>query len=392
MAIKSNSSDDAFLQSGEVRLVSAPFWTRPGFAIPLVQSGQSGNATYIQRVGSSGRIKFFDRFDGDANIFVAQSVELAEIGGQEIFGLVDPDGAAHVGTQDALGRLVRTWVSDIPDLITKISFCMFCGHQKLAENSAKALMKRKTDEFDDKIQAVRWFVTGIMLPELLSLARREPEEKNATWSADLSEAYMALSVDDNIGIRLDLPPEIFKMALGSGRAKAKFNKITRMTSVATGYAIYLSDISSEGSRFPPRVNIDYQGAISRIHGLKRQEDRIASLIKIATEQGPDALDFLKIYRDRATFAQGIVDHIIIVLDNCDSGDELSALLSRDMARIVRSAYPFRRGKFLLALSEALSHNQNLNESIRRVVMKSGARDVEALRDSIMGNLSVDRST
>ena len=67
-----------------VRFAAVPFWTAPGFAIPLFQWNASSNATYVQRVDVNRNIIGFDLFEGGGRVLPLEETLHVKIGDEEL--------------------------------------------------------------------------------------------------------------------------------------------------------------------------------------------------------------------------------------------------------------------------------------------------------------------
>ncbi len=166
--MSNNTPFDSVLREGRVTSLAVPFWTKPGFAIPLIQSSADSNTTYVQRVNGDRKIIGFDMFQGGSRIVPLESTHEARVGAREVFALVDPDGDPYAGTRNELAPIVKNWVRSVDPPLLRMSFALFCGDEALAEQSAAEAVKSKTSEFRDQEQAVLWFINAVIVAEVFS--------------------------------------------------------------------------------------------------------------------------------------------------------------------------------------------------------------------------------
>ena len=127
---------DSAFDKGLITAISVPFWTRPGFAIPLIQLGLSSNTVYIQSVDRSRKVNDFiyvECFSLDRRVPATYTVE---IGQAEVYALLDIRGRICIGTQKELSPDVSRWVEEIKAPLVRFSFARFCGSRSIEFESA----------------------------------------------------------------------------------------------------------------------------------------------------------------------------------------------------------------------------------------------------------------
>lgn len=73
----------------------------PAFAVPLVRPNKKSNLDYTPTVDAFGMIDGFMPVEAQGKILTVQDNFSVEIGQEEIFGLIDPDGKPLIGTKIA---------------------------------------------------------------------------------------------------------------------------------------------------------------------------------------------------------------------------------------------------------------------------------------------------
>jgi hypothetical protein len=154
---EANASEGRFAR---VRFAAVPFWTAPGFAIPLFQWNAHSNATYVQRVDVNRNIIGFDLFEGGGRVLPLRETLRVEIGDEELFAIVDPFSIAFAGTRTRLAPIVNSWVRTINFPLVRLSFARFCGNKALAIRSAEDAIREKTRE----LRAKRKLCDGLSTP------------------------------------------------------------------------------------------------------------------------------------------------------------------------------------------------------------------------------------
>lgn len=106
MVVKHADTSASQGRFARVRFAAVPFWTAPGFAIPLFQWNASSNATYVQRVDVNRNIIGFDLFEGGSRVLPLEETLHVKIGDEELFAIVDPLSTAFAGTRTQLTPIV----------------------------------------------------------------------------------------------------------------------------------------------------------------------------------------------------------------------------------------------------------------------------------------------
>jgi hypothetical protein len=191
MAIMSNSQD-SLVTSGIVTNIGVPFDTPPGFTIPLVKLRDGANTTYVQRLDRNGRIVGFDPFNGPIKSIPSPSTYPLSVGDREVYSLLDPGGQPHVGTKRELEVPIRKWLAQIKRPLLRMSFARFVGNNEVAAKAAREAITEKSKELRSEWDAVRWFVAGIVGPDVMSIAT----ELGAKHAIDIDTNSSSVSVDD----------------------------------------------------------------------------------------------------------------------------------------------------------------------------------------------------
>lgn len=80
----------------------------PAFAVPLVRPNKKSNLDYTPTVDAFGMIDGFMPVEAQGKILTVQDNFSVEIGQEEIFGLIDPDGKPLIGTKNRFSRTLNS--------------------------------------------------------------------------------------------------------------------------------------------------------------------------------------------------------------------------------------------------------------------------------------------
>lgn len=389
MAVRGNSSDDFIFFSGVVSDACVPFWSAPGFAIPLVRSSIGANTPYIQRVDRDRKVIGYDILHGRIRSVAINSICTTKIGDPEVFALIAPDATAHAGPRSELSPIVRRWVEKIESPLLRMSFARFCGDQNIAYRSAAEAVNAKTVEFGSKEQAARWFMDSVVILDLLKVIEDTPVAAlNFRGEEDVvgETPRIEFTKDAKISIKVQ-KGKLNNINSDSGR-KEEVLSIANFVKAATGYNVDIKEaIEARTAHFtiggPPTRNAE--GLIEGIKRRSRQEERLAMVLKSFIEDGPTGQLVLETYSDRATFARNAISYVQN-LNISGSTKEIELQIARAIPTIVKMAYPMQKGQILLDLASILGGHTYIGQVIRSLTTRSRASNVLILKEWIISKL------
>ena len=395
-------SDDLHVLPGKfayARSVSAPFWSMPGFAIPLFQLNDRSNAVYVQRVDEARKITGFDLFKDAPGAVPLKSPCYAGIGDQEVFALLDPSAVAYAGTRPKLSSVVKAWVSKIEAPLQRMSFARFCGDGRLAERAAAEAVKVKASEFRSENQAIRWFIDAVVLTELLTTLAASKRVAHVKISNDLLERVrVGVHLSKSLRIQIEVPRSLLQRDIKqTNNYGGKLARLLRLLHSATGREVDIKGVEEERGSWSARetVALTREAAetervdrlLAEIRRCPRQEERVALLIRALISDRAAAWTVLENYSDRAGFAQNAIDHLREALRPEMKKNEFDRTIENELSRIISEAYPLNRGRVLLSFAHILGKHPKFANIIRDRTLRSNSRDVAMSRDAILNELS-----
>lgn len=380
---------DSFMEYGRIYSVDAPFWSFPGFAIPLVTLSQAANAQYIQRADSEGRVVGFDIYEGGAQVLpLAESCPTA-IGDDEIFGIIDPAGIPFVGDRKSLASSVREWMPSVRAPLLRMNFAIFCDDYETAGAAGKEAIEEKLLRFNSRIKTINWFLRSVIMHELLlNIPRWPADETNKIheWSYD---NYPKIHFRRNRSVIVAFPmASLFQGEILFEQRLLLIQKILDIAAIATGYKFHLEDTSSDPTASATthdllRKTPDVEAVIDEITRAPRQEQRLAIIINELLNNPDRGERILDIYEDRAQFARRMLSHLRIISPLGLERSEREWAVAREIPFIVSSGYPRRRGQLLLDLAQILKGHPPIARALRQLTERSRSQEVMLLQEQIL---------
>ncbi|WP_346296286.1 hypothetical protein LRC39_03030 [Rhodopseudomonas sp. P1] len=380
----SNSNLDA-VAFRSLRLVGVSVGSRkgPGFAIPLLVSRSDGNATYVQRTDRGGRIVGFQVFiDRCLRQPVAGNRSVA-VGDPEVFALLDIEGVVHVGTRDELSPKVKEWLTKIEAPLTKMNYALFCNARAVAYKAAFDAVQRKEVEFSSRNNAVIWFMGSVIVAPLLKALT-----KNMKDEAVVEDCFKSADVvvrQEGKNVYVELPRWVDPLAIR--KTGDDFGGLVDLAKSATECDLVIG-VRGRGYR-DPRVERRYNSRPvndlieRRIRPLRRQEERIAEVIRVLLTEGRAGFDVLERYEDVGSFANYVIGDLRRGLSPGMNAELIEQRVARSLKRYTSRAVSFNRVKFLFHMAERLGSFRQISNSLRSIVFESGSQAIAAASNDIL---------
>lgn len=384
--MNNNGDDDLLFGQGYVTSLAIPFWTQPGFAIPIVMTKHDSNVTYVQRVNAARQIIGFDMFRPGGRVVPLTPMYLARIGNPEVFAFVDPSGRPHAGTRDELTRVVRKWVTSIEQPFTRLNFARFCRDNALAKKSAIEAVKRKANEFNNREQAILWFVDSIVLGDLVAaLAQMRTSKTDRTIESVYASDVLSVRVTKN-HLTIEMPEEILdRKAYPPKHQSARLSKILEFARIATGLNVDLKATPKKrfGLESDEAVDTRVAELQKNLQEITRQEKRLSVLLEAILSNPPVGTTVLNQHTDQALFMRRATATIQRAIKTAGPNEDIENTIAGVLADIIRQAYPRQKGRILLELAARLSSYPKLASIIRGITNRSRAHEVEMRRSTIL---------
>lgn len=366
-----------------MQALAVPFWTRPGFAIPLVRSQAGSNVAYVQKVDHRQTIIGFDAFNDKAKTIELDVARQVSVGDEELFAFIDLAGRAHVGTRKNLQPIVREWVSRIDYPFIRMNFALFCDAEKVAEEAARKAVEQKAKELNDHQRACLWFVNSVVLLEVVN-AFSEEHRSETTKNAALHGDGVSVKISSKKLI-IELPPDFVSKKSLSHSHYSKMQRMMRLARFATGHDLDLAfrHMVSQGDY--GYVRSSENSRISQLLALSRQESRISFILRLLLTEPLAGQSIIQEYKDRAAFANRALKIIRDAVTGFEAVTERE--ITSILPKIVSSAYPLQKGRLLLELANYLAEFKSIALVIDDLTRRSRSTYVEDYRSSISTSLN-----
>lgn len=377
------------LEGGSVEEIAIPFRTKPGFAIPLVYRDKESNAAYVQRVDINRKIVGYEIFHSDTRKARLKVSCRTKIGGPEIFALIDPNGQAHAGTRRALQPLVKRWVREVEGPLLQLSFAQFCGEQELAKSAARDAVKAKERDFKDHGRAARWFVSSVIVAELVAiLAKDAGGEALRALDEDRVGAVASVSSTADLDIEVRISADFGRRTRPySGFYRDKLRDLLELTRAATGYSVDIIFGSEDEVEFVKDIQTVVDRLRRGINALQRQEQRIAYLLAALIEDREAAVELLSTLHDRAAHAETTFEMLrgMLALKSIQSKN-MGSFIAERLPSILSSSFPMNRGYLLLEMAQMLGGEKDISDMLRYLTLRTKSVYVEKNRAQIIAAL------
>lgn len=361
----------------------------PAFALPIVARDKDSPELFVQVLGADNRtIEAMREVEGmNASHYTPVDGPEIHAGRPYVHAFVCKDNRLVLGPIEEIKTFLRIALSDkTTPLTTKLSIAEFMNlHEDVSIyrsainiDIANSLGVIAGKEYQDT--AVRG-----RLWEILDSAATSPDAKARI--SKIRPAVFARVTDAGIVIDID--------AIDPKDINVKADQIVRRLSSEFGNTsfkvddIERVDLSKIGNLDNPTVG----GLLSAIQLSKRQEERLALLIRSILVYPSVGLELLSGYSDPA----GFTDRIAGLLRNLFRGSAYQMPTSQRelaVAKLIKpiftASYPLRRGVLLHDLAMHLSDFDHISGELSRVLSNSSAKDVHAYRSRI-AQLIADRS-
>ena len=404
----SNNHRDLTVSAGQVSSVGIPFSKGPGFTIPLVQPSTDSNTLYVQRVDNDQNIIGFDVFTR-----AVRSVRLGKpyhvaIGKEEVYSLLDPNDVPYVGNRGELSPIIRKWVSNIKEPLLRMNFARFCGQKSVAKRAAHEAVAMKAAEFKSEEYAIRWFIDSVISAELVT----------AVSAAGSSSAGDDSLRNTRLAVQRTGPSKLLLEVISSvGHHEQSSNKnisrevteLLAFTSSAIGQSIDVeltrtragAPKNLEWGRFDSKRHLDNELSdverraeqiMSEISNRGRQEERLALVLDLLLSGDSSGSYVFANYIDRAVFAERAIGYLSEALSKKEqSPSDTEKVISNELPKLIRLAFPMQRGVLLLELAKKLGGYPNIAKAIRSITERSGSNIINLQRGRILHELDLRRS-
>ncbi|AIQ88708.1 protein of unassigned function [Methylobacterium oryzae CBMB20] len=329
--------------------------------------------------------------EAQGKILTVQDNFSVEIGQEEIFGLIDPDGKPLIGTKKSLQPHVELWIGQVDDIVCQLNMSLFCDFEKVSVAFGKKVFANKVAELRDRDAAARWFASAFtcapMCREVSKLLYARSRNHEDDVIGDLSPTVQT----GRKSVRIDFPDEILDLDEQSQSGlKKRFAEIVSFSELSTGYSFYFGPFARFKSRGRPDYPEDAHSVDSgiEIHKHKRQERRLAELLRVYLHDEWEGSKLLSSYTDSSKY----VNKSLSILSNLSEskGRDHSgrvALVASFIPNLTRAAFPQQRGILLIELARVLGKHTIIAAAILHQASKSNQREVIAARSAIQDFIS-----
>jgi hypothetical protein len=389
--MSNNYPDDLEFDRATVYAVLLPHALSPSFAIPLARVNERSNTEYTPKINVEGKVCGFLPVEPRGKIVPLITSTKIEIGHEEIYGVVGPDGKASVGTRKSLVPKIEKWIRYIEDDICNLNFALFCGKEKQAHALGKRVYARKLAELGDIEAATRWFTTSFVSLPLLREISKAPSQREITVNGDLKDLAPQLIFQNSssasivfYGMRIGdmLPnPSTFDVVV---------SKMLRFAKASTGLTFNIETRTSyiqKSIESRDVVSSRVKAEISRIAQFTRQERRLAEILLIYIMDIELTAEFLENYADLSGYTNRA---LLLLRETAKTSGSKEHIRIKQVAdiipKLIRAAFPHQRGRVILEISRVLGRYSEISDVVRLAMSRSNQREiveVEMLADEFL---------
>ncbi len=235
----------------------------PAFAIPLVRPHKGSNLDYTPRVNAMGVIDGFMPVEAEGKILTIRDKYIIEIGQDEVFGLVDPDGTPLIGTKKSLRPRIVRWLDRVEDRVCQLNMALFCDNEKLSISIGRDVFASKASELGDRDAAARWFASAFTCIPMCRELAKIVHMRAMSWEEDhFGDIYPKIQTGMK-SVRIDFPDEILELDEKSqNKLKKMFADIVSFSERSTGYSFYFGRLRDSDQKVKRAIPKKAMGAIS----------------------------------------------------------------------------------------------------------------------------------
>lgn len=171
---------------------------------------------------------------------------------------------------------------------------------------------------------------------------------------------------------------------GNSYLSTNIDEILKFLRAATNRQIKLTHAPFTEPRAPQMRSVHILDDVKR---YRRQEERLAALIDALISDVAAAWIVFQSYTDSAAFASRAIQHLRSVLRADMDGRTIELCVSVQLPAIISAAYPFQKGRVLLAFAHILGKYRLIGNVIREKTLKSNSNSVSTVRDLILKELN-----
>ena len=363
----------------------APAQSMPSFALPIVQSVPRGNAVYAQDTDSAEQVIDLVPLDGSISIdYLTQPVPV-EVGSDCIYVVVGPVGQVASGTRATIADMVGSWSSQVPYLLSRLSFLEFAGRTDEANAVSSALLRERADTLGSDASS-SWFLRAVVYPRLSKLLSYVSGGVDRQFDP-LWDSSVDLWVEDR-KVNVSIPGSVLNQILSkpTDQHLRLLERVEALVEASLGLPLILLD-NREGRRERSRSDDELAirlalEEVGYIRSLGRQEERMAQTISAICAHPQRAELVASHVRPRARLEANFSGRIRELARNAaKDGAALDSHVEKLVDDIYRAAYPMRRGEMLFEIAHRV-RNPGAKRALRRILARTGSVDVALYRSAI----------
>lgn len=349
----------------------------PSMLLPLFRF--PGEETlYAQIYDPSGPVRAFHPA-GETPWWVAgddQAITV-EQGDEPIISFTDSSGGSYCGKRSDLLSTLRTVCGsrEASDAFKLSAYELIGDHDKVVHHRSKSIEGISKEIGVASASAYRNSIAGDLTWRLLekNVVNSDAFERLSLFRATVTTKFLGDRLEINLG---SMSADDFSIDIDEITRRIA-NEMRGVTTV--GQTPPKADLSDMGGTDPA-----YKDLLRAVDSSKRQEERIAILIRSILLSPRQGMHLLEHYQHQAKFeseAVHIIRDAIGRWENVDEG-QIESRLARIIRILITASYPMRKGETIFFFAEHLSDFDLIRAQIEGAFRESQSVSVNLLRKQI----------
>lgn len=378
--------DENVIASGVITGVYVPFWTRPGFVIPIVKRDPRSNATYAQVCDINGRIKGFVEINAPNGRFWPDLTPV-NVGDDEIYAIVDHLDHVHLGNktqiiENIIGHNLYQALQDRP--LTLFAFANFCSDDPIVKKSLNDVLTDAVSRMGFSELTLEWFIKTTAYLSLRSAIANVSKTPIDECSLRIDVALKA----KNVTIILETDHDVrFKIQDVTENGNI-FEKVVRtILGVTSGTVIVRINDRKFETDAVDATSMIFSGNVMFIRSLPRQEQRYIRIIRTILDNFENGMSLVHTYRDGTKFVNRGLERLRELRPRLTEANTIDGEIATELLTMLMLCYPRLRPRLVLEIAKQIGHNEVIADTFRAYVVASRAKWVGVIRREVLNLLA-----
>ena len=346
----------------------------PGFVLPVF-SISGTDELYIQSINDlTGKVIDFMpiRLEGDQSVSFISS-QIVGIGDSAIYAYRREANRVELGTLERLSAFLTTELTN-SDAPASVKYQI----ATLLEDDRRIAYRNQVCEQLEPLgpSSIVSFNRSTLRSRLwleLHRAAADPEATREILSKR-SELDVVYEGGSHVSLKLD--------SLSAG-LRSKIDEQGIIDSLKASLGSYKETGRGDVAQQDDDPRLDYAQVLRAVRSSRRQEERLAIIIKALLLDREIGNRLLQEYRDQAQFANNSIGYLRATIGVDASRRQMEAVISAIIQRLFYNAYPMRRGEYLYYMAVHLASVSAVADVLAKLARSYYSQSVLQYRDLVV---------